>query len=147
MNVFFFKQKTAYELRISYWSSDVFSSDLRGLVLVGGEDHDDVRPFGGVGVGHHLEAGLFGLLSRGRAFAKRDRHVLDARIAQILRMGVALAAIADDRDLLVGDEVQIGVAIVIDTPVLPFRLRVPRSEEQTSELQSLMRSSYAVFCL
>src|SRR3546814_13622491 len=26
---FFFKQKTAYELRISYWSSDVCSSDLR----------------------------------------------------------------------------------------------------------------------
>src|SRR3546814_7053037 len=28
---FFFKQKTAYELRISDWSSDVCSSDLRGL--------------------------------------------------------------------------------------------------------------------
>src|SRR3546814_8471572 len=27
---FFFKQKTAYELRISDWSSDVCSSDLRG---------------------------------------------------------------------------------------------------------------------
>src|SRR3546814_7171448 len=25
---FFFKQKTAYELRISYWSADVCSSDL-----------------------------------------------------------------------------------------------------------------------
>src|SRR3546814_3760596 len=29
--VFFFKQKTAYELRISDWSSDVCSSDLVGL--------------------------------------------------------------------------------------------------------------------
>src|SRR3546814_4515082 len=27
------------------------------------------------------------------------------------------------------------------------RVRVPRSEEHTSELQSLMRISYAVFCL
>src|SRR3546814_6074589 len=26
---FFFKQKTAYEMRISYWSSDVCSSDLQ----------------------------------------------------------------------------------------------------------------------
>src|SRR3546814_9599934 len=26
--IFFFNQKTAYELRISYWSSDVCSSDL-----------------------------------------------------------------------------------------------------------------------
>src|SRR3546814_1500122 len=28
---FFFKQKTAYEMRISDWSSDVCSSDLLGL--------------------------------------------------------------------------------------------------------------------
>src|SRR3546814_5269559 len=28
--VFFFKQKTAYEMRISDWSSDVCSSDLAG---------------------------------------------------------------------------------------------------------------------
>src|SRR3546814_4891906 len=30
---FFFKQKTAYEMRISDWSSDVCSSDLRGRYL------------------------------------------------------------------------------------------------------------------
>src|SRR3546814_2920840 len=30
---FFFKQKTAYEMRISDWSSDVCSSDLRLAVL------------------------------------------------------------------------------------------------------------------
>src|SRR3546814_8403975 len=29
--VFFFKQKTAYEMRISDWSSDVCSSDLHGV--------------------------------------------------------------------------------------------------------------------
>src|SRR3546814_1094101 len=34
---FFFKQKTAYEMRISDWSSDVCSSDLRY------NDEDDVR--------------------------------------------------------------------------------------------------------
>src|SRR3546814_10807376 len=32
MLVFFFKHKTAYEMRISDWSSDVCSSDLRQLV-------------------------------------------------------------------------------------------------------------------
>src|SRR3546814_2701284 len=31
---FFFKQKTAYEMRISDWSSDVCSSDLHGGVRV-----------------------------------------------------------------------------------------------------------------
>src|SRR3546814_7429697 len=30
LSVFFFKQKTAYEMRISDWSSDVCSSDLAG---------------------------------------------------------------------------------------------------------------------
>src|SRR3546814_9412631 len=30
---FFFKQKTAYEMRISDWSSDVCSSDLLGLFI------------------------------------------------------------------------------------------------------------------
>src|SRR3546814_2680310 len=29
--IFFFKQKTAYEMRISDWSSDVCSSDLYGI--------------------------------------------------------------------------------------------------------------------
>src|SRR3546814_10420451 len=32
--VFFFKQKTAYEMRSSDWSSDVCSSDLGGIGLV-----------------------------------------------------------------------------------------------------------------
>src|SRR3546814_9325250 len=34
LEMFFFKQKTAYEMRISDWSSDVCSSDL-----VSGKDH------------------------------------------------------------------------------------------------------------
>src|SRR3546814_4331344 len=37
VSVFFFKQKTAYEMRISDWSSDVCSSDLR-IQLVGAFD-------------------------------------------------------------------------------------------------------------
>src|SRR3546814_2817527 len=40
---FFFKQKTAYELRISDWSSDVCSSDLAAEVLKAGEN-----PGGGI---------------------------------------------------------------------------------------------------
>src|SRR3546814_2354172 len=34
--VFFFKQKTAYEMRISDWSSDVCSSDLQAHVAASG---------------------------------------------------------------------------------------------------------------
>src|SRR3546814_4622768 len=35
LSVFFFKQRTAYEMRIRDWSSDVCSSDLIGLRLAG----------------------------------------------------------------------------------------------------------------
>src|SRR3546814_10733309 len=43
--VFFFKQKTAYEMRISDWSSDVCSSDLLGeqLHLNVGDDACDPK--------------------------------------------------------------------------------------------------------
>src|SRR3546814_1320924 len=36
---------------------------------------------------------------------------------------------------------------VYNHPEIPRYLHIVRSEEQTSELQSLMRISYAVFCL
>src|SRR3546814_20123301 len=77
---FFFKQKTAYEMRISDWSSDVCSSDIVGV-------------------------------------------------------GVALAAIADDRDLLVLDQVQIGITIVIDAHLSSsFRGRRWRAQAAASDL-------------
>src|SRR3546814_6904709 len=66
MFFFFFKQKTAYEMRISDWSSDVCSSDLHGLLpllaefigqqarqdvggAAGREGHDQGDAAGGVG--------------------------------------------------------------------------------------------------
>src|SRR3546814_2278148 len=63
---FFFKQKTAYEMRISDWSSDVCSSDLvlqpvppggvvegddRDGAVVGGETPRQVAPGDGAGDG------------------------------------------------------------------------------------------------
>src|SRR3546814_2028199 len=44
MFVFFFKQKTAYEMRISDWSSDVCSSDLDRRTARRGGDDDDPLP-------------------------------------------------------------------------------------------------------
>src|SRR3546814_19003005 len=43
---FFFKQKTAYEMRISDWSSDVCSSDLRGAARDRAAGADAARPAG-----------------------------------------------------------------------------------------------------
>src|SRR3546814_8307928 len=42
---FFFKQKTAYEMRISDWSSDVCSSDLRAIRQGCGRMRLHERPF------------------------------------------------------------------------------------------------------
>src|SRR3546814_5113358 len=50
---FFFKQKTADEVRISDWSSDVCSSDLMGEAIVILKHHGD-RPLRGQSSGHVL---------------------------------------------------------------------------------------------
>src|SRR3546814_9007130 len=78
--VFFFKQKTAYEMRISDWSSDVCSSDLlaEDAVIVH-RDEPHVRPLGGtlIGVvarGDHAAAAT---LRRSPYCAAAERHVGD----------------------------------------------------------------------
>src|SRR3546814_8495850 len=63
---FFFKQKTAYETRISDWSSDVCSSDLgpaRGGTAkrnFGGSDDDDASNHGCIGYRWRRHAAGFG---------------------------------------------------------------------------------------
>src|SRR3546814_10679806 len=57
----------------------------------------------------------------------------------------------DDRSLVV-EEVEVGATAADDDARDPLvalvdAAQTPRSEEPTSELQSLMRISYAVFCL
>src|SRR3546814_17962800 len=57
--MFFFKQKTAYEMRISDWSSDVCSSDLIALAREGKREFlAQAQPPGHVG--DHLHAHLLG---------------------------------------------------------------------------------------
>src|SRR3546814_9206976 len=63
---FFFKQKTAYEMRISDWSSDVCSSDLLGRAAhagVPGREHRDggARYHRAQGAGAPRDAGFAGL--------------------------------------------------------------------------------------
>jgi hypothetical protein len=85
-----------------------------GLVLIGGKHHEDVGPGRRVGVAHHPEARALGFLGTRRARPQRDCHRLDAAVAQVLCVGMALAAIAEHRDLPVGDEVQVAIGVVID---------------------------------
>src|SRR3546814_2796765 len=58
---FFFKQKTAYEMRISDWSSDVCSSDLAAALGLGGEagtGDADERNQGDGDLGGFLHGGM-----------------------------------------------------------------------------------------
>src|SRR3546814_6526601 len=114
---FFFKQKTAYEMRISDWSSDVCSSDL-------------VRT---------AEAARTSLQG-GLTLAFRSGAVTGMLVAGLglLAIAVFFWYLTDVAGHAPADR------IVIDSLVA---LAFGRSEEHTSELQSLMRISYAVFCL
>src|SRR3546814_3312406 len=81
------------------------------------------------------------------AFA--DRFDVDADRANQNYLSVVAAARADAVDRLLGaGEVadEVGVDHLAPAGVVDRHPRV-RSEEHTSELQSLMRISYAVFCL
>src|SRR3546814_963111 len=81
-----------------------------------------------------------------------------ARIDETLKDEAA--AVLAELGLTVSDVVRMTLTRVAKDHALPFELKVPnaetraaiessraRSEEHTSELQSLMRISYAVFCL
>src|SRR3546814_3498287 len=76
-----------------------------------------------------------GLFYAPQSFAKRDEVVALARAAAV-KGGVYDSHIRDESSYTIGLKGAIDEA-----------LAVGRSEEHTSELQSLMRISYAVFCL
>src|SRR3546814_7935196 len=124
---FFFKHKTAYEMRISDWSSDVCSSDLiaasRGFrrAVHDADLHADL-----VDEHHH---------------ALRARDVA-GQLAQCLRHQTRLHADAGVAHLAFDFGLRHQRRDRIDDDHVDAR-----SEEHTSELQSLMRNSYAVFCL
>src|SRR3546814_3607557 len=124
---FFFKQKTAYEMRISDWSSDVCSSDLPG--------QREVRQGHRAGRGEHDAVPLQDrddppARCQGDQAGREDRARSAGGVVGHVAGGLFRAA-AEQELLHLGFE---------EGAVL-------RSEEHTSELQSLMRISYAVFCL
>src|SRR3546814_5803996 len=125
--VFFFKQKTAYEMRISDWSSDVCSSDLAeadtvesGLrmpmpdasVMTGRAEF--VSATNAAATGSRSTCRWAG--SGGSCWPRQCR----TRRRSFAKSSFSASKMNDGRE---------------------------RSEEHTSELQSLMRISYAVFCL
>src|SRR3546814_2240024 len=117
---FFFKQKTAYEMRISDWSSDVCSSDLS--------------------------------LRRARQWSLDNPTRRKTTSGMRKFLGGWLGRDNDDpRTPRIGATAAHRTAARLQTPDPSAKTRrariVVRSEEHTSELQSLMRISSAVFCL
>src|SRR3546814_4264614 len=136
---FFFKQKTAYEMRISDWSSDVCSSDLAGVTISSSASPPLIRsarfditrismppllllPLGG----ELLPQAATRTASTDNTMIFSDRNV---------DMEPPRAALSRAPDYLHARQATTRCPCI-----------GPRSEEHTSELQSLMRISYAVFC-
>src|SRR3546814_4538302 len=134
---FFSKQRTAYEMRISDWSSDVCSSDLPGQRREPRPQRLLPRP-----VRRHERARrlpdpqlLRGLAGRG----------LRARPGGRPRLLIATAAHSHHLDPI--DETSRPVSLHRKLGPQRAGRGHARLEEHTSELQSLLRISYAVFCL
>src|SRR3546814_3332402 len=118
-------------MRISDWSSDVCSSDLPGgLVLGSASIGDNVTIFQNVTLGaRHFDGGYN--LSR--------RPVLHARVT----VGAGAVILGP---VTIGEGATVAANSLVLADVPPGYTAM-RSEEHTSELQSIMRISYAVFCL
>src|SRR3546814_3101940 len=171
--MFFFKQKTAYEMRISDWSSDVCSSDLVDEISVW---HGSSLPLGGES--SHGRRAVHSCRFLGVSRRRSARGLLDSHISRYgaQRQGGQPRRPRDQQDQRhqqgdaghqrplrqVGNRaVEIVFRLAEFVEHAPgatdgaFQCHFPRlvegfderSEEHTSELQSLMRISYAVFCL
>src|SRR3546814_2061208 len=136
-------QKTAYEMRISDWSSDVCSSDLPRPPT---PEKVTVQP--------KLSPKAEGKAATSPESAPDDRGCsisspspalcqwpLIARLP--LHRGFS-APLASPKSKGATSKLKLGSTFIIGCDAA---WQVQRSEEHTSELQSLMRISYAVFCL
>src|SRR3546814_3846012 len=127
-------------MRISDWSSDVCSSDLALAILRLKDMAFDLQDqFDRLRIAHSFDP-----VSRGRRAIERrpagngvTQHHRMGDGAQPLSLLLRRLAFERERALMLLGERQFIPPSVLDM----------RSEEHTSELQSLMRISYAVFCL
>src|SRR3546814_7540418 len=134
-------------MRISDWSSDVCSSDLKNLtigsayVIYGSPSlfnnqisisHPEMEPYVGSNQGLKFQPVY-------ASTEKLKKLSLDSKGIQRL-VSSLFSSLKDNIDETLPDEILTKYKLID----LPSALR---SEEHTSELQSLMRISYAVFCL
>src|SRR3546814_3445155 len=131
---FCFKQKTAYDMRISDWSSDVCSSDLFENITF----DKFIRPY-------------IDSVDKARAMVQQINKAAETDGFRPIIFDTIVNQ--DIREILATSN---GFMIdIFSTFLAPLEQELSehssysvgkRSEEHTSELQSLMRTSYAVFC-
>src|SRR3546814_9598517 len=132
-------------MRISDWSSDVCSSDLRRRRPERREILPDPR-FGDVVLSKFMNSVMLdGKKSVAEGIVYGALESVEAR-AKKEPIGVFHEALANIRPNIEVRSRRVGGA-TYQVPVEVRPDRAQRSEEHTSELQSLMRISYAVFCL
>src|SRR3546814_8875474 len=90
---FFFKQKTAYEMRISDWSSDVCSSDLLAQAAQQGVEADQRVPERGAQRTQHGRVGEVALPAADRQLG-----------GEVFEQGVGDAEVARSEERRVGKE-------------------------------------------
>src|SRR3546814_3270044 len=118
-------------MRISDWSSDVCSSDLRPRRDPRFDRKDEVMKFIACAA---MAAALLATPANARCFDVTGRVMVERAVTD--RAGESHLVLEETADAAPGEAL-----------VFQFDYRNARSEEHTSELQSLMRISYAVFCL
>src|SRR3546814_1615310 len=147
-------------MRISDWSSDLCSSDLATARRQAPQSHPHRlhsqtnppprAPRPRRHLLHHpvrrrlLAAGLSWRVDRAARPARPGAVGAGRRAA---RRAAARAGAVDDRPADFARQPRQAAACVARVLAVAHLVAVARSEEHTSELQSLMRISYAVFCL
>src|SRR3546814_6875920 len=125
---FFFKQKPAYEMRISDWSSDVCSSDLAYADFVTA-----------------MMAFFLLMWLLGATTEQQRKALADYFTPTLVEMKLQSAG---SNGMFGGDSLTAKDSYPTTGGKGNRAITIPRdarSEEHTSELQSLMRNSYAVF--
>src|SRR3546814_8653910 len=134
-------------MRISDWSSDVCSSDLGRPHIVA---HQRVDRGFLVGISLELEVADIAVATRGErgiilAALEDGRTDEDHQVGLRPRPAARFEEFADQRNIAEQRDAFDRLALVVVEQAADREDF--RSEEHTSELQSLMRISYAVFCL
>src|SRR3546814_2860818 len=143
--VLFFKQKTAYEMRISDWSSDVCSSDLNKVLRAQG--YEGLKP-----LEDKIQAEYDDWLrTRSLRFNLAYCEGFESMSASACEAWFEdFGDFLDGADPVVADMWRWHLAEEFEHRTVCSdvytELSGLRSEEHTSELQSLMRISYAFFC-